>query len=98
MGNYLQELSAATGLPAYKKKGPFAQLGSVVGIRNGYLSAIGSASVNRQNSVNFFIRFRNGSDQTAITQALSTSATVLEALGEKKWKKSLEQSLVVGAD
>lgn len=98
MGDYLQELSASTGLPAYKKKGPFTQLGSVIGTRNGYLSAMGPANENNQNSVNFFVRFKNGSDKTAIIQALSTSETFLQALEEKKWKKSLEQSLIVGDD
>ncbi len=98
MGDYLQELSSATGLPAYKKKGPFAQQGSVIGIRSGYLSAVGQATVNRQNSINFFVRFKNGSDQAAVIQALSTSEPFLKALDEKKWKKSLEKALVVGAD
>ena len=48
--------------------------------------------------MNLFIRFKSGSDQTGILQALSTNPGLLEALDEKKWKKSIEQSFVIGAD
>lgn len=98
MGNYVHEISQATGLPPYEKKGPFTKMGAAIGVRNGYLSAIGPNQIDSKSAVSIMIRFRHTLDHTPIADALANSTQFLDAIGEKKWKKSIAESLVFGAD
>lgn len=99
MADYFSELTQATGLPHYKKQIPFStKEGAVIGIQNGYVTAIAHTVYNKINAISVIIRFKKVEDVARVRAAITESPLVLEALGEKKWTSGMTNLLETGQD
>ena len=91
---YWSKVAELTGLLHYPKEGPYAQSdGAVMGVRNGYILAIGPAKDGKVSSVKIMVRFPKTADNPPIGAALRnspplTAALEVAAIGDKEVKNA----------
>ena len=98
MADYIQSLASMAGIPYYKGASSFNGKGSAIGKLNGYLTGFGIGKVGDSAAVIILMRFNSVADHEVVRQAVIASPLVLEAMGEKKWSKKMEERFVMGAD
>jgi hypothetical protein len=82
--DYLQQLASLTGLPYFPNQGPWGRKsGSVIGTRDGYITAIGFNRSGNSSMVVILLRFKKVPDAAALKTSLAQSG----ALPAKKYGK-----------
>jgi hypothetical protein len=72
--DYLQQIAALTGLPYFPRQGPWgSKAGSVIGSRDGYVTAIGFNRSGNASNVVILIRFKSGPEPASLKASLAQS-------------------------
>jgi len=89
MANYLTELSQATGFTPCPKQGPYGDKeGCVVGVRDGFLFAIGRDTSENQHGMAILARFKPTETHETVKKAVQEHPAVQAAKGDAKPKES----------
>jgi hypothetical protein len=89
MADYVSELAQATGFTPCPKQGPYGDKeGCVVGVRDGFLFAIGRDTSENQHGIALLARFKPTETHEAVKKAVEEHPAVKAAKGDAKPKES----------